>query len=276
MLLQCLDNAFLTPPNSPDVAISGPDEGKPAGGQRAKMVFEMKAVQDFPQASGFLDTQEIFVVTKNTDREGSGSSCNVFSDDDHDMQPEEAEQTEPLCLKKEVFKEEVNPQPLPPAPPIPSIVAIPAVMMGDVINTKAKADPALFQRAAEAAASLTLGNGTKIQYEDSNSTRATPTASSATHFFLPATAAAEANAFIVLPAASAQSFYKAAAIAAKTNKPARKIQDDKRERAFLCDYPKCGKTYLKSSHLKAHYRNHTGTTSSFLSSTHLRRVIKVQ
>lgn len=35
--------------------------------------------------------------------------------------------------------------------------------------------------------------------------------------------------------------------------------DDTRERTFACDYPDCNKTYLKSSHLKAHYRVHTGT-----------------
>ena len=33
---------------------------------------------------------------------------------------------------------------------------------------------------------------------------------------------------------------------------------DTRKRAFLCSYPNCGKTYLKSSHLKAHIRIHTG------------------
>lgn len=36
--------------------------------------------------------------------------------------------------------------------------------------------------------------------------------------------------------------------------------DDTRERTFACDYPDCNKTYLKSSHLKAHFRVHTGLT----------------
>ena len=40
--------------------------------------------------------------------------------------------------------------------------------------------------------------------------------------------------------------------------------EDNRERAFVCDYPNCGKTYLKSSHLKAHYRNHTGKATNVL------------
>ena len=33
---------------------------------------------------------------------------------------------------------------------------------------------------------------------------------------------------------------------------------DERERAFVCSYPNCFKSYLKASHLKAHTRLHTG------------------
>ena len=73
--------APMSPPdseNDKDEEMLEQDTSSNMGG----FIFEPQEVKTFPQASGYLNTDNIFVVTKNTDREA--------------LLPE---QEEPLCLK---------------------------------------------------------------------------------------------------------------------------------------------------------------------------------
>jgi len=96
------------------------DDGDEMGGEGEESekkknepkVFEVKEVTDFPQASGFLDIQEIFVVTKNTDRETSAPVQSsqyqqvemqlehISKNPKRSLVQAPEEQTEPLCLAK--------------------------------------------------------------------------------------------------------------------------------------------------------------------------------
>ena len=185
---------MLTPPTSPDT-MSNDDGEKPLTiDEDEDVIFEEKPSQDFPQDGGYLQKQEIFVVTKNTDRE----SLPTF----------EREQTEPLCLTTTKARPIATPPP-PPPPATPNGFTIAIIPNA---NT-AVMDNAVFHKTSTA---MTHNNGK--------------------------------HAVIILPATTTTT---------KIVKPAKK-EKDTRKRAFLCDYPACEKSYLKSSHLKAHKRVHTG------------------
>ena len=188
------------------------------------VVFEPQEIKTFPQASGYMNADNIWTVTKNTDRETLLDSLPLPVQD------------EPLCLK-------VNT----------------AITESHLVKCN---DGAVIP-----AAKLTSA-------DDKNACR---------NLLLPSQ---DNNQVVLMPATALQTYKKFAPIAPRppvapslsdpdppsscpnlqmtslpTAAPCCKPVD-KRERSFACTYDNCGKTYLKSSHLKAHVRVHTGTVES--------------
>jgi len=206
-------------------------------GAKNEMVFEMKEVGDFPQASGFLNTQEIFVVTKNTDRESLVAE----------------EQTEPLCLAKSC----------PPAAPamqtldksvIPAAAAFADGATGDgqrhhdvrlaVVNHHHQLVFPVQEEHPDDRCHhqpiVTTMNNTKMTLTDPNTKQKM-------------TPLKKMNVVRSTPTSTPG---KTTSTTNQQTKPYKFV--DNRERAFLCNFDGCNKSYLKRSHLKAHFRIHTG------------------
>ena len=238
-----------TPMSPPSSSEEDPeDQGEPMETTKEEMmVFEPQEVKTFPQASGYMNADNIWTVTKNTDREtllpmeSSSSECIPVQD-------------EPLCLKVKT------------ATPMQAEESLISSSSSDVSSHLVKCNDGAVIPAA------------KLTSADDKPCR----------LLLPCQDQVVFPASKLMPlqtTITSQLYKKFAPIAPRPisdpdppsscpNLPMVTLATapvplspcckpvDKRERSFACSYDNCGKTYLKSSHLKAHVRVHTGTVET--------------